>query len=341
MTISAKPIIGVDLMGGDHPPHQLLSDILEHISKKPLNAKIIFFCSIDHLTLIQSVLKSSLCITFLDYEIVPKQEYITLEDHTLTALKTKKDSSLWQGVLDLKAKKVDALISVGNTGALLAICHFCLELLPKVHRPALLTKMPSMKNSITLLDVGANTTATKEQLLQFSLIGSAYLKSLGNEHFKIGLLNIGTEEHKGTVERKEALALIKSYHHQHPERIPHFIGNIEPQDVFLGNCELVVTDGFSGNIFLKSAEGTSQLILKKLRTLNHPFISKELVSDLVQHLRPIFEHEVYPGALLAGVSGIVIKCHSYFDGRAIYHSIIHAIELHQGNFLEKLKKNLS
>ena len=110
---------------------------------------------------------------------------------------------------------------------------------------------------------------------------------------------------------------------------------------FFGNCELVVTDGFSGNIFLKSAEGTSQLILKKLRTLNHPFISKELVSDLVQHLRPIFEHEVYPGALLAGVSGIVIKCHSYFDGRAIYHSIIHAIELHQGNFLEKLKKNLS
>lgn len=340
MKFSAKPKIGIDLMGGDNPPHQLLSGILFYLENQNLDVIIYLFCDQKNHESISELMNQFQSKIKIEYQIISSKEVIHLEDPPLYALKTKKNSSLWYGITYLKDKKIDAFISVGNTGALLAIAHFNLDLLPSISRPALLTKLPTMKNSVTLMDVGANTTATKEHLLQFSLMGSAYLRALGKTFFKIGLLNIGTEEHKGTLERKEAHSLIKEFHAKKPEVIPEFIGNIEPQDVFNGTCDLVVTDGFSGNIFLKSAEGTSHLILKTLKKLAPQIISDDQVSALISGLRPFFEHEVNPGALLTGVDGIVIKCHSYFDGKALFHAICHAVDLIQGDFLTKIKRNL-
>jgi glycerol-3-phosphate acyltransferase PlsX len=340
MQLLAKPKIGIDLMGGDNPPHQLLSGILTYLEHQSLDVFLSLFCDEKNHHLILELMNDFQAKKSLEYQIISSKDVIQLEDPPLTALKSKKDSSLWNGITYLKDKKIDAFISVGNTGALLAISHFNLDLLPSISRPALLTRLPTMKNSVALMDVGANTAATKEHLLQFSLMGSAYLRALGKSFFKIGLLNIGTEEHKGTIERKEAYSLIKEFHALKPEVIPEFIGNIEPQDVFNGNCDLVVTDGFSGNIFLKSAEGTSHLILKTLKRLAPNIIAQDQVTTLISNLRPFFEHEVNPGALLTGVDGIVIKCHSYFDGKALFHAICHAVDLIQGDFLKKITRNL-
>jgi glycerol-3-phosphate acyltransferase PlsX len=341
MLSSAKPRIGVDLMGGDNPPHQLLNGIIHHLKLHPKNIHLVLFCDRSCFSTINELIENFQAPSSLSIEIIQKKEFISLEDHPLSATKSKKDSTLWQGILDLKEQKIDAFISVGNTGALLAISHFTLNLLPSISRPALLTRLPTMKSSVALMDVGATTHATKDHLLQFAYMGSAYLRALGKNHFKVGLLNIGTEEHKGTLERKEAYLLIKELHQKQPDLLPHFIGNIEPQDVFSGNCDLVLTDGFSGNIFLKSAEGTSQLILKTLNKLAPTVISTDQAENLIDSMRPFFEHEVNPGALLTGVDGIVIKCHSYFDGKALFHAVCHAIDLIQGNFIEKIKKNLA
>ncbi len=338
---SAKPLIGIDLMGGDNPPHLLLQGILKSLEYSPIPVSFVLFCDQAHATQVQALSDAYALNHLTSFQLVISKEHITLQDPPLYAFKSKRESSLWMGITYLKEKKIDAFISVGNTGALLAIAHFSLDLLPNINRPALLTRLPTMKNCVTLMDVGANTVATKDHLLQYAIMGSAYLRALGKSNFSAGLLNIGTEEHKGTVERKEAFALIKELHLTTPEVLPHFFGNIEPQDVFSGLCDLVITDGFSGNIFLKSAEGTSQLILNTIKKQAHHIISENQVTSLIQGLRPFFEHEVNPGALLTGVDGIIIKCHSYFDGKAIYHAISHAIELIQGNFIDKIKKNLA
>ena len=337
----AKPIIGVDLMGGDHPPTVLLSGILDNLKNTPQDCKFLFFCDEVSFHDISEILNLFHRDHTLDFAIKTTSQIISLSDQPLQAVKSKKDSTLWVGIQHLRDKQIDAFIAVGNTGALLAIAHFTLDLLPGISRPALMAKLPTIKNSVTLLDVGANAHATADQLHQFALIGSAYLRAMGKNYFQVGLLNIGSEEHKGKVEHKEAFALIKELHQKNPDIIPSFIGNIEPQDVFLGNCDLVITDGFSGNIFLKSAEGTSQLILKTLKKLAPSTISSEQVEKLMIGMRPYFEHEVNPGALLTGIDGIVIKCHSYFDGRALFHAICHAKDLIHGNFIEKIKGNLS
>ncbi|NBO24507.1 MAG: phosphate acyltransferase PlsX [Chlamydiae bacterium] len=340
MQLSAKPKIGIDLMGGDTPPKELLSVLLDQLKSDQTPYSLIFYCddqSYESLSQLLFDRKSA----HHSFELISKKTYISLEDPPLAAVKSKKDSTLWQGLTDLKEQTIEAFISLGNTGALLAISHFCLKLLPSVSRAALLTQLPTAQQSVTLMDVGANTSATPNHLLEFAFMGSAYLRALGKTHFKVGLLNIGSEEHKGTQERKDAYNQIKELHQNHPDLIPHFIGNIEPQDVFNGHCDLVITDGFSGNIFLKSAEGTSQLILKTLHKKAPAILSQEQLLQLIQKLSFVFEHAVHPGALLTGVDGIVIKCHSYFDGKAIYHAIKHAKDLIEGDFIEKIKKILA
>lgn len=341
MKTLAKPIIGVDLMGGDHPPISLLSGILDNFKKTPQECKFFFYCDETSSIEIKATLARFSLDHPLDYAIKTTSQTITLSDQPLQAVKSKKDSTLWVGIQNLRDKQIDAFVAVGNTGALLAIAHFTMDLLPGISRPALMARLPTLKNSATLLDVGANAQATADQLHQFTLIGSAYLRSMGKAYFQVGLLNIGSEEHKGKIEHKEAYAKIKELHTKSPEIIPSFIGNIEPQDVFLGHCDLIITDGFSGNIFLKSAEGTSQLILKTLQKLAPSTISQDQVEKLMLGMRPYFEHEVNPGALLTGINGIIIKCHSYFDGRALFHAICHARDLIRANFIEKIKSHLS
>ncbi len=323
------PKIGIDLMGGTHSPSHLLTGLIEQLTRFSSYFELVLFCNHETKEAILPLLNPC----SLPYTIISSSQTISLEDPPLFALKNKKDSSLFLGLSHLKEKKIDAFVSLGNTGALLSIAHFHLSLLPGIDRPALLTHLPTKKKPVTLLDVGARATATAPQLAELALIGSAYLKALGHSFFQVGLLNIGEEEHKGTPLHKEAFQLIQSIHEKNRDILPSFFGNIEPQAVFEGNCDLVITDGFSGNIFLKSAEGTAEFIRHIIAQFDKTLVLKK-------ELKPLFEHENYPGALLAGLDGIIFKCHSDFSGRALYSAVQQSLNLLKGNFLDQIKHHL-
>jgi glycerol-3-phosphate acyltransferase PlsX len=341
MTIRAKPTIGVDLMGGDHSPINLISGILDLYQLHPLDCHFIFYCQHHYLETVQSVLSPLDRHLDISYTLESHPSAVVLTDAPLSAVKSKKDSTLWAGIHSLKNRVIDAFITVGNTGALMATAHYLLEPLLHAERPALMAKLPHPDRTVMVLDVGANSNASARQLYQFAMMGSAYFRAMGRREFHAGILNIGSEEHKGKAEHKELYGMIKELHRKNPDLLPYFVGNVEPQDVLRGRCDLVITDGFAGNIFLKSAEGTAQLIQRAIRHLPSELLTESQVHGVMQALNPFFDHQQGPGALLIGLDGLVIKCHSYFDGKALYHAIKHALQLIEGQLMAKLSRCLS
>lgn len=251
-------------------------------------------------------------------------EAIGLEEHPLLALRKKRNASMSVGLRLLKEGQIDALISAGNTGALVSSAKMILSTLKGILRPCLLTLMPTKKNPVAVLDVGANVQVKAAHLVQFALMGAAYQKTRGIAKPSVGLLNIGSEALKGTSELRLAYHTLQTLTNA-PFR---FAGNIEGKEVFNGEVDVLVTDGFTGNVFLKTAEGIASLILDKIQspTQTKPFQS--------------LHYSEYPGALLAGVRGLVIKCHSYSTPRAFTTAILGAIPLAKSSFVQKLSNVL-
>ncbi|HSX25632.1 MAG TPA: phosphate acyltransferase PlsX [Chlamydiales bacterium] len=309
-------LIGVDLMGSDNAP----IDLLNALNSLPLppGVELLFIGTPEFETKAHR------------YQIAP--EIIGMEEHPLHALRRKRNSSLAVGLRLLKEKKIDAFVSAGNTGALVSCAKMTLSTLPGILRPALLALMPTKKNPLAVLDVGANIQAKAKHLIQYALIGAAYQKTRGIKNPTIGILNIGSEAIKGTSELQIAYQALQS--------LPlHFAGNIEGKSVFDGNVDVLITDGFTGNIFLKTAEGIASLILDRLHAHIPPTELKKLqpqLTDLQHHLH----YGEYPGALLAGVNGIVIKCHGYSTPRAFANGVLGAIALSSHNFLSTLQSHL-
>ena len=291
--------IGVDLMGSDTAPQDLYRAALQ-LHKEGFDADLLLFASEEMSGLLA---------------IVPCSDVITMNDDPLQAIRRKKQSSLCQGIDYLHEKKIDAFISAGNTGALLLAAKTTLDPLPGIDRPALLALLPTKKQPVAVLDIGANVSLKTEHILQFAMMGIAYQKSRGIESPSVGLLNIGTEAQKGTTQLREAYTQLAA-----TNQIT-FVGNVEGKAVFQGNVDVVVTDGFTGNIFLKTAEGVAAFILDELRST---------------HLNPA----TYPGAILCGVDGIVVKCHGDASPLSFINSIKAALHLVQHRFLEKITQNL-
>lgn len=304
------PLIGIDLMGGDMSPNDLFSELFSFLKESHSFIPVIFATSDIKIPSSFKVIKAKSCIT--------------MHDDPIQSIETKKDSSLCLGLQHLAEGKIDAFVSSGNTGALLVGSKTILDTLPGIERPALLTLLPTKKGEVTILDVGANISLKSKHLLQLASMGLAYQKSLGFENPKIALLNIGKEPSKGTPQLKEAYLLL--------EKSPHFIGNIEARDVFEGNVQILVTDGFAGNIFLKTAEGIASFILSELE--------ETLPSELIAKLRLRLNYTEYPGAILCGVNGIVVKCHGDAGPKAFISSIKEACRLVQKKFLVAMKDEL-
>lgn len=314
--------IGVDLMGGDHSP-SLLLQALQSLSLPP---------SI-HLTLIGTPEWAPATSSGFSYRCAP--DVITMDEPPLQAIKRKKESSLCIGLRLLKEKKIDAFVSAGNTGALVSCAKLTLSTLPGLLRPALIALMPTKKHPVAVIDVGANVQAKAKLLVQFAQIGAAYQKARGIPHPKVGILNIGSEALKGTSELQLAYQELQA----NPHSSFQFAGNIEGTAVFNGEVDVLVTDGFTGNVFLKTAEGLASLILDRLHTHIPTAELKKLepqLKDLQRHLH----YAEYPGAILAGVKGIVIKCHGYSTPQAFCNAVQGAIDLVQHNFLKTLKSCL-
>jgi phosphate acyltransferase len=311
--------IGVDLMGSDTAPEDLYRAVVQLIEEDV--ADFVLFASEE----VRGEMDPSL-------HIVASSDVITMDDDPLQAVRRKKESSLCQGIQYLHDKKIDCFVSAGNTGALLLSAVTTLDKLPGIDRPALLALLPTKKQPIAVLDVGANLTLKPDHILQLAAMGIAYQKSRGVENPTVGLLNVGTEAKKGTPQLREAYAKLETMNRDGIV----FAGNIEGRAVFQGDIDVLVTDGFTGNVFLKTAEGIAAFIMEQLQTSSQTF--SHLTHELA-NLRSRLNSAEYPGAILCGVDGIVVKCHGDASPTAFVNGIKGALRLVQHNFLEKIKSS--
>jgi glycerol-3-phosphate acyltransferase PlsX len=304
-------------MGSDTSPEALFEALSLFLQKEALFIPVIF-ATPDVIQRLSSTFKT-----------IAGKSFITMNDDPLKAVRTKKDSSLCLGLKSLATGTIDAFVSAGNTGALLVGSKTILKTLPGIDRPALLTLLPTKKKEVAVLDVGANISLKPKHLLQLAAMGLAYQKSRGIENPKIALLNIGKEPSKGTLQLQEA------YRHLQKLTDSTFIGNIEGRDVFEGDVQVLVTDGFAGNIFLKTAEGVASFILSELEQA----LSSDLKNTLAK-LRLRLHYTEYPGAILCGVNGVVVKCHGDVSPETFTSGIKGAIRLVHHKFLDTLKNQL-
>jgi glycerol-3-phosphate acyltransferase PlsX len=245
------------------------------------------------------------------------------------ALRGKKDSSMRVAIDLVKQGQADACVSAGNTGALMAIAKFVLKTIPGVDRPAIIAMMPSRTGHTHVLDLGANVDCTAEHLCQFAIMGYELVKAVEDrEHPRVGLLNIGEEEIKGNEQVKQAAKLLTDTH-------INFVGFVEGNDIFAGNVDVVVTDGFTGNVALKAIEGFAKLLGNSLKDeFGRNLFSKLLgllALPVLRAFRRRFDPRRYNGASLVGLRGIVVKSHGNADRVAIANAIrVAMLEVEKG-----------
>ncbi len=246
------------------------------------------------------------------FEIVPASEVVAMDDPVEVALRRKKDSSMRVGVNLVKEKRADALVSAGNTGALMAISRYVLKTMEGIDRPAIATAIPNQKGgATTMLDLGANVDCSAQHLLEFAIMGVALCEAIDNiQNPTVGLLNIGEEAIKGNEVVKEAAALLQCSG-------LNFYGNVEGDDIFKGTSNIVVCDGFVGNVVLKSVEGLAKMIatmLKQEFTRNYLTMAAGMVArPVLNRFRHRVDNRNYNGAALLGLRGIVFKSHGSAD----------------------------
>lgn len=255
-------------------------------------------------------------------EVHPATQVVAMDEHPREALRRKKDSSMRQAVELVKSGRAQACVSAGNTGALMATGHFVLKSLPGIDRPAIMSAIPAIGGHTHMLDLGANASCTAEQLLQFGLMGAVVAGDLNeSERPTVGLLNIGEEDIKGHAVVQEAHRLLGA------SRL-NYVGFVEGDDIFSGEVDVVVTDGFTGNVALKTMEGLARMIGDAVREEFSSGPLRRLMAagawPALSALRARLDSRRYNGASMVGLSGIVIKSHGSADEFAFRHAILTA-----------------
>ncbi len=273
------------------------------------------------------------------FDFVNASEVITMEDDPAVAVRKKKESSLVVAMRNLEQGNADALVSAGSTGAVLTAATLIAGRIKGVKRPALAPVAPTLNGCTMLLDCGANAECKPEYLKQFAEMGSAYMSEMfGKEKPIVKLLNIGAEEHKGTDMHKESYQVLKSSD-------VNFCGNMEPNEFMLGACDVVVADGFSGNILLKSTEGTAKAVLAKLKIIFKSSIVSKFAAMLIMKKFKLLKKEMSAseigGVPLLGIASPVVKAHGNSDARAIYNAILQAAKYSDSGIIEKIAQAVS
>lgn len=333
-----KGHIGLDLLGGDHVDTLFIQQTLSAITHEAgPGLTLTLFLTPALKEELETFLTKLTEKNPLSLHIHIANEVIHMDDDPLVAVRKKKEASLTQGVLALKEGRIDAFLSTGNTGALVAATTFHIPFLSGFNRPALLAFLPTKQDhSLAVLDVGAHPEVSNELFEQLARIGISYQNAQGIKEPKVGLLNIGVEEKKGNSQRKQTHAQLQVLNN-HFAYVP-FIGNVEPSDIFSGQLHVLLTDGFTGNVFLKTAEGISSFILGMLKeNQTHPLLSQKLVKIIEKELYQNDQHS----ALLVGVDKLLAKCHGNAGPKEISKSLFYLLELLSQDFLSKVKKNLS
>ena len=334
--MSKNITIAVDAMGGDGSPKKIIDGIAHHNK----NSKSIFYKIFGDKEKILSNLPSGLSKDV--YEIFDTKNNVKGTDTPLEAAKRGKDTSMWLAIESVKNKEADAIISAGNTGALLVIAKLNLKMIENIDKPALSALWPNEKGMSVVLDLGANIECSDKNLIDFAVMGSSVFKSLyPNEIAKVALLNIGSEEMKGNEVIKETyqkLNRIKSSDYE-------FKGYIEGNNLMKGDVNVIVSDGFTGNIALKTAEGTANFITKELKkTFTNNIIGK--LSGLInffnfKKFKKRLDPRLYNGAIFIGLDSPVIKSHGATDYIGFSNSLSVCEKIVRSDLISKIKSNIA
>lgn len=321
-------------MGGDFGPRLVVPACIKSLTEYPaLHLVLVGDRSIIEPILAQYPQNDSSRLT-----VQHAGEEVTMDDLPVHALRHKPDSSMRIALQLLRDKQVQACVSAGNTGALMALAKHVLKCLPGIDRPAIMTALPTQSGETHLLDLGANVDVSADQLVQFALMGSAALQIQSVNHPRVALLNVGSEAIKGNQQVKLAAALLEEIKHL------NYIGYIEGDGVFRGEADVVVCDGFVGNILLKSSEGLAQMIAARIRQRLgrglRAWLLSWLAAPLLRVLRTELAPDRYNGACLLGVTGVVVKSHGSASQAAFQSAIGVAYRAAQERLAECLQQHL-
>jgi glycerol-3-phosphate acyltransferase PlsX len=318
-------------MGGDHGPHVTVPAALEFQARLP---------DVDLVLVgLRDVIEAELAVRRAAcgprLRLHPTSEVVAMDEPPAQALRYKKDSSMRVAINLVKSGEAHACVSAGNTGALMAISRFVLKTLPGIDRPAIATVLPNMRRTNTyVLDLGANVDCTAEHLLQFAIMGAMLVAAVEHkERPSVGLLNIGVEDIKGNEAVKQAAELLR-------ESGLNFAGNVEGNDIYKGTVDVVVCDGFVGNVALKASEGVAQMMATTMREeFSRNFLTRAaalIAMPVIRAFRDRLDHRRYNGASLLGLRGIVIKSHGSADVFAFGQALERAVDEVRNNVPQRI-----
>ena len=328
--------IAVDAMGGDASPKKIINGIIHHFKNNKNSFYQIFGDKDKILPHVYSVLPSS------SFEIIHTNDIVKGTDSPLEGAKRGKNTSMWLAIQSVKDKKSDVVISAGNTGALLVISKLNLKMIENIDKPALSALWPNKKGMSVVLDLGANIECSPKNLIDFSIMGASLFKSLYPEdNARVALLNIGSEELKGNETIKETYQqLIQRDNHDF-----EFKGYIEGNQLMNGDVNIIVADGFTGNVALKTAEGTANFITGELKKAMTGSIIGKISSLLnisnLKKFKARLDPRLYNGAIFIGLDSPVIKSHGGTDYIGFSNSLSVCTKTVSGNLIEKIRNNLS
>ena len=308
--------IALDATGGDHAPHELIAGAIAAVKERGLKITLL-----GPQSKLQSILKESGALSLM--EVVDAPEVVGGDEEPVMAIRRKKQSPLVVGCNLLRTGAVQALVTAGNTGAFMAAGMFVAGRLQGIDRPALAPMFPTKNGrGVVVLDIGANMDAKPHHLLQYAIMGSVYAeKVLGRPTPKVALLNVGTEEGKGNQAAREAYVLLKN-------ASLNFVGNLEARELLMGNVDVVVCDGFTGNVLLKFMEGMAQTMFDMLKVrFTQDARSKAgalLVKPALRQFKADLDYSEHGGAPLLGINGTLVKCHGSSNALAIKNGLFQA-----------------
>jgi len=320
-------------MGGDHGPSVTVPAAIQFLAEHP-SANILLVGQED-------VLRPLLGNHVDDQRIrlVHASEIVGMDESPALALRNKKDSSMRVAINQVKSGEADACVSAGNTGALMAISRFVLKMLPGIDRPAICAPLPTVNGHTHMLDLGANVDCDPIHLLQFGIMGAVLVAAMEHKaQPTVGLLNIGEEEIKGNEVVKAAAELLRTSG-------LNFIGNVEGDGIYKGDADVVVCDGFVGNVALKTSEGLAQMLASSLRgEFKRNWLTKLaalIAISVLNNFKRRFDHRRYNGAILLGLKGISVKSHGSADVLAFGNAISRAYDAAENRVIERITDRVS
>ena len=322
--------VAIDCMGGDHGPTVTVPAVKAFL-RSHLNARAVLVGRSEVLEQARVELNDEFGARLA---VHAAEQVVGMEESPVSAMKNKKDSSMRVAIDLVKSGQADAAVSAGNTGALMATSRFVLKMLPGIERPAIATALPTMKGKSYVLDLGANVDCSATHLLQFAVMGAMLVAAIEHtERPTVGLLNIGEEAIKGNDVVKQAGVLLR-------ESGLNFVGNVEGDDIYKGSSDVVVCDGFVGNVALKTSEGLAQMLASFLREeYGRGLLSKcmALISlPVLKRFKHRLDHRRYNDAMLLGLRGVVVKSHGSADAFAFEQAIYRAAEAASNRLIERI-----